>query len=493
MKKNLIFFGFFIVTILFLRLFAVWGTEGLSDDTSYDVLRQIDSIKQTGVPLFEDSLSYLGSSRVFNPVLYYLLVPFSYGDTPILHFQIVFQILFLFSISFLILIIQELGIKKRYAYIGASLWAVSPISTIVNLNSLSPIVLITPVILLWIYAYIRWVKNQKTHTFYFLFFVQLILITLHPIGLISLLGMLISLFYTKIDHRIIVRKEKEVLLFLFLFAIGIYYFLYYSAFLYHGFGFFFQQGITTPQLPLSTMIMLVSQLGLIIIPLAVYSLVLYAHHHSIVLRFSTRLLGSLCAIIFILFLIRSLSFQVMFYLITLFSIILVSILLQYVHDRLHKTKYETILYRSFMVLIFFVLVTFTISSFYYANGVISQAPSKQLLSALDVASQLNEDSIILTPMNLAYTTMYFSDKKTLVDKDSLLKSQISQRLDLLNDAYTSSFLTPVLNKLELYDINRENVYILFDTPNLPSYITTSCITLLTNESDVSLYWIGCET
>ena len=83
-KKILILI--FILTLSF-RLYLAFQTPNYDYDAYFNI-KQIDEITNTGVPSFDDPLSYGGSTFVFSPVFHYLLAFFNLIFPSILVFKI---------------------------------------------------------------------------------------------------------------------------------------------------------------------------------------------------------------------------------------------------------------------------------------------------------------------------------------------------------------------------------------------------------------------
>ena len=90
MNKNL--YIIFLLVLVF-RLFFAFQSEEFNDDNAYFTLRNVESIQQTGKPLFNDELSYGGRQTVFLPLYYYILAAF-YSVFGELTFKIITSILF---------------------------------------------------------------------------------------------------------------------------------------------------------------------------------------------------------------------------------------------------------------------------------------------------------------------------------------------------------------------------------------------------------------
>ena len=64
------------VGVLLLRVMLSFLATEFNYD-SYFSLRQVEHIKSTGLPLYQDPLSYSGKTQLFAPLFYYILAFFS--------------------------------------------------------------------------------------------------------------------------------------------------------------------------------------------------------------------------------------------------------------------------------------------------------------------------------------------------------------------------------------------------------------------------------
>jgi len=65
-----------VILVFGIRLYLALQTPNFADDASYFDYKQVESILNTGLPIYEDSLSYSGTLHHFSPVFYYLLAIF---------------------------------------------------------------------------------------------------------------------------------------------------------------------------------------------------------------------------------------------------------------------------------------------------------------------------------------------------------------------------------------------------------------------------------
>jgi len=78
MKKHTIALILIFLLALGFRLYFTFQTESL-DHEAYFTVRQIQSITQTGTPIYQDPLSFGGRTLLFTPIFHYFLAIFNFS------------------------------------------------------------------------------------------------------------------------------------------------------------------------------------------------------------------------------------------------------------------------------------------------------------------------------------------------------------------------------------------------------------------------------
>jgi len=74
--KHIIWLIVIFLIVLAIRLYIAFQTPLFNYDAYFD-LRQVEHIRNTGLPLYNDPLSYSGKSQLFAPLYQYTLAGFS--------------------------------------------------------------------------------------------------------------------------------------------------------------------------------------------------------------------------------------------------------------------------------------------------------------------------------------------------------------------------------------------------------------------------------
>ncbi len=59
------------------RLYFAFQSPTFTSGDAYFTIRQVEHIRQTGLPIFEDALSYGGRTYIFPPLFHYVLAFFN--------------------------------------------------------------------------------------------------------------------------------------------------------------------------------------------------------------------------------------------------------------------------------------------------------------------------------------------------------------------------------------------------------------------------------
>ena len=196
-----------ILTILIfaLKLFFAFSQTGFTYD-SYFHLRQVESITQTGIPLFQDSLSYGGRDHLFLPAFHYLAAIFAF----IFPLELVAKVLPNLLLSLLVPIafvtIDKITNNKQAAFLSAIIAGLLP--SLFHTNSFTPSSLFFPLIFIAIYGFMT---LNRMPFIYILAFI--VLCFTHAATALLLIGFLIYLGLSLLERKKITRKEVEIMLF----------------------------------------------------------------------------------------------------------------------------------------------------------------------------------------------------------------------------------------------------------------------------------------
>ncbi|MBR9683498.1 hypothetical protein GOV03_03070, partial [Candidatus Woesearchaeota archaeon] len=196
-----------ILITLIARLCFAFAIPNFTYD-SYFHLRQVEHITETGLPLYQDSLSYGGRELVFLPTFHYLM---SFFDLflPLEIFTLVLSnLLFLSLIPLIYLISKKITQNETASLLAAAITAFIPIFW--QTNSFSPAHLFLPLIFLAIYSFMN--ISQKKYIYLYLFSIFLLSLITYATFLL-IIGFLFYLLLSKLEEKKILKARVELTLF----------------------------------------------------------------------------------------------------------------------------------------------------------------------------------------------------------------------------------------------------------------------------------------
>ncbi len=212
------------------RLVIALSVTHFSSDEAYFHLRQADHILQTGLPLFDDPLSWSGKSQVFLPIWDYLLA----GAGWLVGLDAAAKILPNIFAALLIPLVYAVARRRASsisALIAALIAGAIPVFVAKTVNHASPVPAAFALLLTVLYAFSRATEPRWA----FIYTAGIVLFTFfHPLVYLLVLGLglyLILLLAQDLRHE---RVETELSLFTIFFVLWGGLLVYKSVLLFHG-------------------------------------------------------------------------------------------------------------------------------------------------------------------------------------------------------------------------------------------------------------------
>jgi len=486
-RKTTLLLIILLVIVLLAKIIVLSGIKNPSYD-SYFGMRQIEHIKQTGLPLIKDDLSYQGRTNIVDFVSYYILA--------FLSILIPLKFLFMFGgifVTLAILVLIFLISKKLYAnrWIALLVTTIGGLSTVLfssSLASLSSSSFFVLIYLGMIYAFITFAKTKNN---VILFIVLAILGTLlTSLMLILVLGFILYLVLLKLEKIATRKKEIEVLGFTGLFILWYHLIIYRKLLQLYGIGSLWG---SIPRDLLSTFFQKIS-MPLIILSIGVipFILGLYAMYTSL---FSQRrryllLLTSLSLIFVGLLFSGLIPFKDGLLLATINFVLLSGFALKQLNNYFKKMNYPKVKYLLVAVLIFLALMNFIPV---VLSGVNLQTPSLEEEKLLSSTS-FPEGATILANIKEGNFISYTTNRKNFNDEKFTLAPQANQRYKDAKTMFLSTSKTKTLSLLNYYDI--KYIYLSNLTINenhVTNYLFTNdpCFKLIGETKTSHLYEVRC--
>ncbi|MBU0667202.1 MAG: glycosyltransferase family 39 protein [Nanoarchaeota archaeon] len=473
---------------LFLRLFFAFQSPEFSYD-SYFVLRQVEHIKETGRPIFSDSLSFGGRVFIFPPLFYYILSLFSFVFSVEYVVKILPNVFYSLSIFAVYLLSFHITKKRVISLLAAFSSAFIPIYFL-NLNNVSVYSLVLPLFLFIIYCVLK--SEDKNYLNLSLFLLILLVLT-HSSSFFLIFGFLLFLFFLKVEGLVIEDREIEIILFSTFLIFWFNFVLFKQALFVHG-PFVIWQNI-----PLQILKNFFSEFNILeviyylgFIPL-IFGFYAVFHVFSQIKKKSVFMIVGFVTSSLILLWLKLIRFRLGLIFLGVMLVLLAAYSWKLFYSYLRKTKVP----KNANVFLIIVFILFIISSFIpaisLANNSSKLVPSDEEINALLwIEENTPKDAVILSRPEEGHLITYFAKRKNVLDSNYLLITDANQRFMDVNMIYKVRFKIEVVRKLNKYDVD----YIYFSSKFGPEtklfYADSSdCFTLVYNSS-IKVYEVHCE-
>lgn len=480
------------VIVLAARLYIAFQTPYFNYD-AYFSLRQVEHIKSTGVPLYDDPLSYGGKTHLFAPLHYYAMALFSIA-VPI---DIVAKILpNIFAACFVILAyFMSLKITKshRISMITAFMAGFIPI-LFFDINKVQIDYLALLLVFGTIYCMLR--VNERKYVDYALILIFLLVLT-SPLAFILVLGLLLYLLLSKMENIEIEMKELEIILFFTFLVFWVNLLIYKNAFLSHGLLVVWQN------IPVSLLSNFFDKLTFLeafytisIIPLILGIYSAYIVFHTEKRKDILMLVGfGISCFVLLWFKLISLVTGLVFLSATL--VIMTSFALKRLSDFVEKTKIHRYQRLLTIILLLLFIVTAIVPSVIIGVEKVKQTPEKDDVEVLQWAAEnIPKNVTIAATLEEGNLVAYYTGRKNIMDTNFLLTPNIDQRYTDLNTIFNTRFETEAVRILNDYKVK----YIFFSSLASekygiakPAYVSDlECFSEIYYIKNISIYQSNCK-
>jgi hypothetical protein len=445
--KSKLWLGAIFLFVLALRLLVAFQSEGL-DYEAYSVLRQVQSIHDTGVPIFNDELSYSGRVHIFSPIYHYFLASFAF----FLPIEMVAKVVpnILSSLIVLIVFFFALYFTKDEipSLIVAALAGIIPVFFDKTVNSASIYSAVIPLFFLTAYFFVLTYKDNK-HVWALLF--SMILLTfLHPSSLILVLCLLVYIFLINLENFRKSFRETELVLFFMFFVFWANITIYKRALLTHGDLILFQNipsDIVSGSFKSITFLESIYAVG--VIPLIFGLIAIYFAlfvSNSKALMFITSITLS----VFVLLLFKLIQFDIGLIFLSISLIILASFSIgkTYEYMRMVKLKYA---HSYFLVVILIASIALFSSGIFASQHNVIEKEDFNAMIWLENNTQ-KEDIILALPEE-GSAISFITGSKNVMDDNYLMIKNIDVRYEDVTSIYEDRFITTALEKLNYYSVD----------------------------------------
>ncbi len=462
-SKLLLFLIF--MAVLGIRLYFALSIPYFTSDDSYFHLRQIEHIRETGKPLFDDTLSYSGRVFIFSPVFHYIVAFFSLFMPVTLAAKILPNIFASFLVFFIYLIAKKITMNANVALFTAFLSGFVPVFFAETTTQLTPLSLVVPLIFLLVYA----LMNITARAWLYCYFAVLVVLAFtHPLVLLFILGLIFYLIIVKLEHLKQSREELEVSIFSIFFVLWAQFIIYKKPLLHHGMSIVWQnipKDILSEHFSAVTIIGVIYQVGFIPFIVGLYVIYLFLFRKK---NKEIYLIMSFAASAGLLLWLRLIELKIgLIFFGFVFVVLFAQGYLQFVL-LVKKTKLARFLI-LFAALIFVVLVLFSVypSLVLTSNSAQSIVPGE--IDALEwIASETPVHSTIVATIREGNMVAAIAGRKNIIDSNFLMQKDSSVRFSDLKRIYTTILEVEAVELMDKYGAD----YIYF-SDNAKQYYHTS--------------------
>jgi len=481
--------GLIFALTLGIRLYFSFTSQTFTYE-SYFTLRQVEVIRETGLPAFDDHFSYGGRFLPFPPFFYYLLAFFHLIMPLKLVGQLIPQILIslLGPVAYLIAkkVTNRPGVSLFTAFISGFVPAVFK----ETVNSLSPYTLIIPLVFFALYCLMR--LENKRYIYYYIVSVIILSFT-HPVSFLLILGLVFYLIITRIEEKKLDRQEGELIAFSFFFFLWAQIILYKKALLMGGMNFIWgniPSGIMSYYFSKITFIEALVAIG--IIPFIAGIFIIYKY------LFKQKNKEVYLSISFALGAIVLLWLGLMEPRVALMFLGVVFVLLFSETGRLFweyflNTKFVPFRY----LLLAVVLLLFIFNSIYPSIGLMKEKEKplpEETEAALWMKGNLPSGVTVLSTVEEGHLIAAVGEKRNFMDDNFILIDNIDKRFQDLERIFKTSYEIEALDLLNNYGAS----YIFFssqaqkqyDITKL-NYLGSNCFSKVYTNEKVKIYKVLC--
>jgi len=467
-EKPIIWLLAIFIIVLALRLYIAFDTPLFNHDAYFN-LRQVEHIRETGTPLYKDPLSYEGKTQLFAPLSQYILAAFSL----IMPIDIAGKIIPNVIAALIIFIVYYLSFKitKNYkiSLMTSFMSGFIPIYFIdinrVSINYLA-------VLLMFTIIYCMLKLNERKYVDYALILMFMLVLTT-PMAFVLVIGLLLYLLLLKLENFAVEMKELEIILFFTFLVFWVNLLIYKNAFLMHGLLVIWQN------IPIQILSNFFGNIGFIQV-LGVISIVpivlgVYAFYAAFHLERSKEvlILISLGLSAFILLWFKLLDLISGLIILSVTLVILTAYTLKRIDVFIEKSKihkYDKVIYISILILFLLTIIPSIISVVDSPKLGPLSTPTVGDVELLKWASvNIQQNAVIMSSLDEGDMVAYYAKRKNVMDTNFLLTPRIDQRLNDINEVYTTTFETNAIGILNKYNAK----YLLVTSETLQSYGITN--------------------
>jgi hypothetical protein len=437
--------------VIALRLFIAFSSPGFSGDDAYFHLRQVGHIREHGVPLFDDPLSYGGRTYVFSPVFQYLVAAGALVMPVETAGKVIPNVFATLLMVIIYGIVSRLSKREGVALFTAIFSAFVPVWFSHTVNTLAPVTLAIPLLFFVIYAWLR-AKEPRWRTAYVAGLI--VLGFTHPLSLLFVLGLILYIILLLVEHLEIERTEFEITLFSIFFVLWSQFLLYKKFILAHGPGVIWQNippGLLSSLFSEVTILTAIYQIG--ILPVLYGMFVVYRYLFRRKHKLTYFLISFAIAAAFLLWF-RLIPLQSGLILLGMFLLVLFSRWIDFFFGHIPKTRFQRLQPVVVLGLVVAFIFTGVLPALSGAWGEQSKALSPDGMRVfVKIREQAPPDSVVVAVFDEGHRVAALAQRKNVIDDHFVLQHDAKQRLQDVNRIFGTRFGVEAAELMERYGAN----------------------------------------
>jgi asparagine N-glycosylation enzyme membrane subunit Stt3 len=439
------------IVVFALRLYIAFSTDGFSSDDAYFNLRQIENIRNKGLPLYNDPLSWGGRHYVFSPVFHYavaagaLILPVNIAA------KVMPNLFAVLLIPVIFLIARRIAKKEGVALFTAIFSAFVPVWFGYTINTVSPITLTMLLLFFVIYSSMR-IQEQKWR---YLYLAGLIVLSFtHPLALLFVLGLVFYLILVLVEQLKVERAEIEIALFSVFFVLWSQFLIYKNFIIAHGPAVIWQNipaALLSSQFAEITVLYAIYQIGILPVLYGVFVIYRYLFRRKHKMTYFL-IAFTLAAAVLLWF--RLIPIRLGMMLLGMFLIVLFSRWVGFFLTYVPTTRFQRIVPLLVTMLVLAFVLTGFLPSWYAGWFVQSQTPSPAEAGAYEwIRVQTSADSTVVTYVNEGHKVAELAKRKNVIDSHFIEQKDAKQRLHDTDRIFSTVLGVEAAELMERYDAN----------------------------------------
>jgi len=493
MKRGYLILIQIFLIVLAIRLYYSLQTPLFSDGSSFFALRQIEHIKETGLPFFQDTLSQGSRQVIFIPSFHYIFALFSFIFPTALVGKVLSNILAALLIIIVYFITKELTNDETSSLLAALFSGFIPVFIEVSINSISTYSLSIPLIFLALYFFMK-IEDKK----YLNYFIATIFILplIHSSVVLLILGFIFYLLILKLESIKTEPREVETILFATFLVLWFEFIIYKKAFLSQGISLIWQNiplEILKNYFSKTPIIEIIYKIGFVTFifgAITSYHYIFKEKNKKIYLIIATVL-----AMVTLMWF-RLVEFEIALVILGVLFAILTGVFYKNIFTQIKKTKLYSYKNLVFIIIIALFALTSLLPSFLYAENAIDKAPSDEEINAMLWLRENTNNTTVLTSTEEGDLVTAIAKRNNVIDSNFVLSEGADTRYNDAKRIYTTFYETEAVELLNKYNIT----YILFSRKSKKefgidkiNYINNEdCFSVVYNSKETKIYESKCH-